>query len=172
MRLGRKKIVVIVCAASIAIIVAVIGLVVWWSADRHDGAAVPQSSSATNDASQSIIPVQPSASPSRSDAQAIDDLHHVYETCGAGNTAFASADGEMLVLESDGQSLSLISGKNSDKSLYRCVADAIEMPDDVRTQIDNDADSAGSSEARWNGLYATWSVSPNSGLDLYVEPQR
>ncbi|MFC5222838.1 hypothetical protein [Bifidobacterium leontopitheci] len=76
---------------------------------------------------------------------------------------------EIMVTEDGGKSLTLLSGKDSDKKAVECVLKNFGMPDDLRSRILNAKMDDGLKTERWKGMDVTWIYNDNSGLQLTVE---
>lgn len=131
----------------------------------------PNPTSTTEPSPSGTSPAPTSTAPTHTDTVAKQGLRDVQSACGSG-TAFAEDPAkESLVLEQDGESLTLLSGVQSDRQLFNCVVRETGMPQDVQDRIAQADYNSGLQEATWSNIKATWTVNPNSGLDLYLEPQ-
>lgn len=174
---------VIVTVVTVAIIVVlVVGMGFAFAATRGDrGTASAQSSSAqgTSAASQSRSgePDEQSAGrvPSQSATKSAgvtaglsgtDLLTHADQACDPHVDFTGSTATESLIGESGGRSLTLMSGKDSDKHVYQCVIRETRMPDAVRQRVESSDMNDGLQSATWNGVTMTWSVNDNVGVQL------
>lgn len=73
-------------------------------------------------------------------------------------------DGATLVLDTQGEDDST----GMDYLDLYCVAGALDMPASVMTQIEQTRAMDGRVSGSWDGLSASWSYHPDSGLDLMV----
>lgn len=80
-----------------------------------------------------------------------------------------ATDKEIMVSESGGKSLTLLSGKDSSKTAIDCVLENFGMPSSLREKILNAKMDDGLKTERWKGMDVTWIYNDNSGLQLTVE---
>ncbi|SDC39513.1 hypothetical protein SAMN05216410_1791 [Sanguibacter gelidistatuariae] len=93
-------------------------------------------------------------------------LEYAYEVCKLSSSSGARlADaGSTLILDTQGEDD--LTGMDY-LDLY-CVSAALDMPTSVMTQIEQTRAMDGRVSGTWDGLSASWSYHPDSGLDLMV----
>jgi len=96
---------------------------------------------------------------------AVVPLKSATTRCSASN-----ADG--VELGDEGQSLTitgygLLRGPTS--AQFQCLTDALDMPDSVRSRISATRALDGRQTATWDGLSASWTYHPDSGLNMVFE---
>ncbi|KAB8291916.1 hypothetical protein [Bifidobacterium avesanii] len=179
---SRTSAVIICAVAAVAIIAVAVAWYVLAGGNKQPAAEpttpVPSSQttttspSSTGSASTSAPVETPSPSQSESSQVPSSALAQTDASCNPHNTFNAEDPSkETLVYDESSKSLTLLSGSGSDFSTFSCVADALQMPAEDRTQIEAKADQPVQQTATWNNLTATWSYNQHSGLNLYVTEQ-
>ncbi|WP_133124883.1 hypothetical protein [Bifidobacterium margollesii] len=95
-----------------------------------------------------------------------DLLTHADQGCDPHVDFTGSTATESLIGESGGRSLTLMSGKDSDRHVYQCVIRETRMPDEVRQRVEASGMNDGLQSASWDGVTMTWSVNGNVGVQL------
>ena len=96
----------------------------------------------------------------------------VDSACNKGTQFNSDPSQEAMLVEDGGRSLTVMSGAQSDMSVFECVADKIALPSEVRQSIESKQSQPDERSANWDGMTATWTFNPNTGLDLYITAQQ
>ncbi|PJM74829.1 hypothetical protein [Bifidobacterium simiarum] len=93
-------------------------------------------------------------------------LEHADQACNPHVNFTGSTATESLVGESGGKTLTLMSGKDSDKRTYQCAVRETRVPQSVLNRVKATGMNDGLQSASWDGVTMTWSVNDNVGVQL------
>jgi len=125
--------------------------------------AVPSSGASTSASTVSVPTADPTVA---------ENFESANVSCNKGTQFNSDPSQEAMLVEDGGRSLTLMSGAQSDLSVFECVADKIALPDEVRQSIETKQSQPDERSVNWNDMTATWTFNPNTGLDLYITAQQ
>ena len=155
---SRSRKVIITSVIAVLVVILIIGGILFWREGRN-GDGIFSSTSSTESGQDSVMPK----------AKAKKHFAEVYQECDPHVSFTGDPAAESLILEEGNQSLTLLSGKDSDHKTYDCVMDALEIPSDLKQKIRAAKMSDGLQEAAWGDVSVTWSYNDNTGLDLTLD---
>lgn len=164
---------VIIGAVAVAAVIAVAAAWYVLAGGDKQPAPLPSTSAPSSQTTTTGAPVEtPVPSQSESSQTPAVNLAQTDSACNP-HTTFNSEDPskEALVYDESSKSLTVLSGSESNFSAFSCVANALRMPAEERTQIEAKADQPLQQTFEWNGFSATWSYNEHSGLNLYITEQ-
>ncbi|MBT1167221.1 hypothetical protein [Bifidobacterium simiarum] len=189
-RPGRRTLLAVIVAAAVIIMLAV-GMGFAFATTRGaghtasatpantTGAAASQSASASGasgDAASADSAAGAAASASNGGAASSSSaaaalsgaklLEYADQACNPHVNFTGSTATESLVGESGGKTLTLMSGKDSDKRTYQCVVRETRVPQSVLSRVRATGMNDGLQSASWDGVTMTWSVNDNVGVQL------
>lgn len=155
---SHNRRITIAVAVAVLVVILIIAGALFWRGSRGGNGIFPSMSSAES-GQNSVMPK----------AKAKKHFAEVYQECDPHVSFTGDPAAESLILEEGNQSLTLLSGKDSDHKTYDCVMNALEIPSDLKQKIRAAKMSDGLQEAAWGDVSVTWSYNDNTGLDLTLD---